>query len=58
MNLIKILKAEHEKKWVALSKDLKKIVSFNESLSALKKNVGNTEVVYMKIPPSGVYLSF
>jgi hypothetical protein len=53
-----ILKSEHEKKWVALSADHKKVISYNESLVDLKKEVGAKKVVFMKVPPAGAYLSF
>lgn len=57
-DLTVVLSKEHEKKWVALSKDNKKVVDFDESLIALDKRVNKNEVTYMKVPPSDVYLSF
>lgn len=57
-NLTKTLTKDHEKKWVAFADDYSRIVGFNESLVELKKDVGDTDVVYMKIPPSDVYLTF
>ena len=53
-----ILTEAHEKKWVALSVDHKKVISYSESLLDLKREVGTKKVVYMKVPPSGAYLSF
>ena len=57
-NLTKTLTKVHERKWVAFAEDYSRIVGFNESLVALKKDVGEEDVVYMKIPPSDVYLTF
>lgn len=57
-NLAKTLTKKHEGKWVALSRDYKKILSFDESLVALNKKIGDQSVVYMKVPPSNAYLSF
>jgi hypothetical protein len=58
IDLTSVLSTEHEKKWVALSKDNKKVVDFDESLSALDKRVNKDEVTFMKVPPRDVYLSF
>ena len=57
-NLAKILNKKHEGKWVALSQDYKKVLSFNESLVVLNKKIGDEKVVYMKVPRADVYLSF
>ena len=56
--LARILTRKHEGKWVALSRDYKKVLSYNESLVILNKEVGEEKVVYMKVPPADVYLSF
>jgi hypothetical protein len=53
-----IFTPEHENKWVALSRDHKKVLLSSESLLELKKAVGKGDVVYMKVPPGDVYLSF
>jgi hypothetical protein len=58
IDLTSVLSIEHEKKWVALSKDNKKVVDFDVSLIELDKRVNKDEVTYMKVPPSDVYLSF
>lgn len=58
LNLHKIIEPKHEKKWVALSPDKSKVVGFDESLLALKKKIGSEKVVFMKVPPSDMYLSF
>ena len=57
-NLGKLITREHEKKWIAISKDYKHVVSFNENLKELQKEIGDVEVLYMKVPPSDVYLTF
>ena len=58
IDLTTVLSSEHETKWVALSKDNKRVVDFDESLIALDKRVNKDEVTFMKVPPSDVYLSF
>lgn len=57
LNLADIIKEEHEKKWVALSKDKSRIVGFDESLVELRRKIGSEKVVFMKIPSGDVYLS-
>ena len=57
-DLTKILGKQHEKKWVALSKDSKKVLAYNEDLIELDKQVEGQDVIFMKVPPSGVFLSF
>lgn len=56
-HLDKIIKEEHEKKWVALSKDKTEVIGFDESLVELRKKIGDQKVTFMKVPPSNVYLS-
>lgn len=58
LNLHRIIKEEHEKKWVALSRDKTKVIAFDENLLELKKKIGDQKVVFMKVPPADVYLSF
>jgi hypothetical protein len=58
VDLTTILTHEHERKWVALSKDNKKVVDFDKSLIELDKRVNRDEVTFMKVPPSDVYLCF
>ncbi|CAN5732599.1 hypothetical protein BH11PAT2_BH11PAT2_07180 [soil metagenome] len=58
IDLTKVIKKEHELKWVALSKDNKRVVAFDKSLVALSKEVKGKDVTYMKVPQSGVYLNF
>ena len=58
IDLTSVLSKEHEKKWVALSKDNKRVIDFDADLIALDKRVNKDEVVFMKVPPSDVYLSF
>jgi hypothetical protein len=57
-DLSKILKKEHEKKWVALSADNTEVIAFDEDLLKLDARVNGQDVVYMKVPSSDVYLSF
>ena len=58
LNLHKIIKQEHEKNWVALTRDKSRVVAFDKDLLELKKKIGEEKVVYMKVPPSDLYLSF
>ncbi len=58
IDLTTVLKKEHERKWVALSRDNKRVVDFDTSLLELDKRVRRDEVTFMKVPPSDVYLSF
>ena len=58
LNLHMIIKEEHEQKWVALSPDKTQVVAFDEKLLELKKKIGDQKVIYMKVPPADVYLSF
>ena len=57
-NLPNIITEEHEKKWVAIARDYSEVVDFDESLVILDKRIEGKDIVYMKIPPSDVYLSF
>lgn len=57
-NLPNIITEEHEEKWVAIARDYSEVVDFDESLVALNKKIRGRDVVYMKVPPSDVYLSF
>ncbi len=56
IDLTTVLSKEHERKWVALSKDNKRVVDFDADLIALDKRVDHTKVTYMKVAPLGVYL--
>lgn len=58
VDLTKILTKEHERKWVALTRDNKRVVAFDDDLIALDKKVGDQDVVFMKVPASDAYLSF
>ncbi len=58
VDLSQILTKEHEQKWVALSRDNKRVVAFDEDLVKLDERVGDQDVTFMKVPPSQVYLSF
>lgn len=58
VDLTKIITREHERKWVALSRDNKRIIDFDTDLVSLDKRVNKDEVTFMKVPPSDVYLNF
>ncbi len=59
IDLSKLLTKEHEQKWVALTKDHKTVVAYDEDLLALDTRVGERDdIVFMKVPPSDGYLSF
>jgi hypothetical protein len=58
LNLHKIIKEEHERKWVALSKDKSKVIDFDKNLLILKNKIGAQKVVFMKVPPADAFLSF
>jgi hypothetical protein len=53
----KLIKKDHENKWVAFSADYKKIVDYAKSLRELQKKVGKTKVVYLKVFPTDVVLA-
>ena len=57
-DLTRILTKEHEQKWVALSTDNTKVIAYDEDLLKLDKKVEGQDVVFMKVPPSEVFLSF
>ncbi|MDO8521704.1 MAG: hypothetical protein Q7S08_00250 [bacterium] len=56
----KILSAEHEEKWVALSRDRQKVVDFDTSLPELRDRLGakKSDCVYMKVLRSDVEYCF
>ena len=56
IDLTKVLDEKHEKKWVALSRDNKRVVDFDADLVALHKRVDKDDVVFMRVPPSDSYL--
>ena len=58
LNLHRIIKEEHEKNWVALSRDKTKVIAFDENLLELRKKIGDQKVIFMKVPPADAYLSF
>jgi len=56
---LKLLKKSHENKWVAFSRDYKKIVGVGDTLQSLRhalddKKVGRKEAVVMKVLPFDV----
>ncbi len=58
IDLSKVLNKEHEQKWVALSKDNKKVIAYDANLLALDRKVQGQNVTFMKVPASDVYLTF
>jgi hypothetical protein len=56
-NLSKILKKEHEGKWVAVSPDYKKVIGYSNTLKELTNKI-KTEVVYTKVLPSDTIFAF
>ena len=59
-DLTKILGKEHEEKWVALSKDRKKLVDSSENLVELRGCLGSkrNDYVYMRVLRSDMEYSF
>ena len=59
-DLTKILGKEHEEKWVALSKDRKKLVDSSENLVELRDRMGSkrNDYVYMRVLRSDMEYSF
>jgi hypothetical protein len=49
IDLTAVLTTEHERKWVALSRDNKRVVDFDVDLLALDKRVKREEVTFMKV---------
>lgn len=49
-DLTKVLKKEHQEKWVALNETHSKVVGFSEKLVDLTERMGNKKVVYMRVP--------
>lgn len=56
--LAPVLGKEHQNKWVALSKDRKKVMGYSENLSTLTGKIGTKDVVYMKVMPGGTKFAF
>ena len=50
-NVFRILKNIHQNKWVALSRDYKKVIDFSKNLTALNKRIGNKDVVFIRVLP-------
>ena len=58
VDLTKVLGREHERKWVALSRDNTHVIAYDDDLVTLGKRVEGHDVTFMRVPPSDVYLSF
>jgi hypothetical protein len=56
----KVLKKEHERKWVALTQDQTAVVDYADNLAVLRQKLGKgkDEVIYMKVLPSDVSFAF
>ena len=54
----KLIKKEHEGKWLAISPNYKKIIAYSEKLADLEKEVGKKDVVYTKALHSDVRYAF
>lgn len=57
-DLSKILTKAHERKWVALSPDYRKVVGYGDKLASLTARIGKKRVVYMKVPRMDTYHAF
>ena len=59
-NLTKVLKKEHEEKWVALSRDHRKVIDFDKNLPHLRERLGEkrNEYMYMKVLRSDMEYCF
>lgn len=59
-DLTKIVKKEHEEKWVALSKDHSQVIDFAENLKVLRDRMAEkrNEYVYMRVLRSDMQYSF
>ncbi len=54
----KIIKKEHEGKWVALSENGTEVIAYSDSLMDLKAKIGERKVTYMKAPRSDIAYAF
>ena len=57
-DLSKIIKKEHEGKWIALSPMYDKVVGWSDDLMSLTRKMENQAVVYMKPTVSDVLYAF
>ena len=57
-DLTKVITQDLESKWIALSEDYARVVDSSEDLMVLKDRVGTDNVIYMKVPKSGVSYAF
>lgn len=58
VDLTTVLTKEHERKWVALSKDSARVIACDDDLVRLDQRVAGEEVIFMKVPSSDTFLSF
>ncbi|MBU6323262.1 MAG: hypothetical protein KGI41_00220 [Patescibacteria group bacterium] len=56
----KILKKEHERKWVALNPEQTRVIDYAEDLAVLRSRLGDRrdEATYMKVLPTDVTFAF
>lgn len=57
-DLSKVIKREHEGKWIALSPAYDKVVGCSNDLVSLTREIGKQEVVYMKPTTSDSLYAF
>ena len=59
-DLTKILRKEHEEKWVALTKNHERLVDFADTLKVLRDRLGESknDYVYMRVLRSDLEYSF
>ena len=57
-DLRKVLKKEHQEKWVALTKSQNKVVGYSARLADLTKKMGKKDVVYLKVLRSDTEYAF
>ena len=58
LDLRNVLTKDHSQKWVALSRDYKKVIDYSDDLIELRKKIGVADVVYIKVPESGRHYAF
>lgn len=60
LDLTKLINKNHDDKWIALSRNYDRIVSYDQNLNELKKRIDDAhiEAVYMKMPKFGRRYAF
>ena len=57
-DLSKVLKKEHENKWIALSLDRSKVLAAGKTILELDQRVDPAEAVYMYVLPRDISFAF